>query len=104
MPAIDVKQAVNLATTYLADLYDMTKFEDVLLEGVEISDDEKYWEITLRMMRPVPPEYTTSPITAAMEQLAGAAGTKRKQLEKVYRTFKIDAQTGAFRAMNETTV
>lgn len=43
---LDVKQASKLATEYFASLYE-NKYHNLNLEEVEISEDGKYWYITL---------------------------------------------------------
>lgn len=43
---LDVKQASKLATEYFATLYE-NKYHNLNLEEVEISEDGKYWYITL---------------------------------------------------------
>ncbi|NUO08392.1 MAG: hypothetical protein HUU08_06870 [Candidatus Brocadia sp.] len=43
---IDVKQASKLAIEYFASLYE-NKYHNLNLEEVEISEDGKYWYITL---------------------------------------------------------
>jgi len=44
---MDVNQAKTIAFNYLISAYPGLRFEDVRLEEVEVSDDEKYWTITL---------------------------------------------------------
>jgi hypothetical protein len=44
---IDVKQAVDAASQYLATLYANDPPSNVRLEEVELSEDEKYWLVTL---------------------------------------------------------
>jgi len=44
---IEVKKAVQIAFDYLTDLYDGKRFYDPELEEVELTDDVKYWLITL---------------------------------------------------------
>lgn len=78
---LDVKEAATRASQYFASLYANQNISNVQLEEVEISDDGKYWLITLSY--PVPPEL------AALN-----FNFKRK-----YKVFTIDAQTGEVKSM-----
>lgn len=83
---IGVKEAVKIATNYLATLYEGTDLRDVLLEEVKLSDDDRYWLVTLGFSRPVP----TNPYLAAM-------GTE--DLKREYKIFEISTETGDVRSM-----
>lgn len=74
---IEVKQAAEAAFTYFSDLYKGGHY-NLALEEVELSNDEKYWLITLGY----------NPPTTGFTQLTGA-GIKRE-----YKQFKIDSTTG----------
>jgi hypothetical protein len=73
---LDVKEAAQKASEYFTGLYSDQKIPNVQLEEVEITEDGKYWLITLSY--PVPPEL------AALN-----FNFKRK-----YKVFQIDAKTG----------
>jgi len=47
MNELDVKTAVATAVTYLKDLYSDEQLKNLRLEEVWLSDDEKYWYITI---------------------------------------------------------
>jgi len=83
---IGVKEAVRIATDYLATLYEDKDLRDVLLEEVKLSDDDRYWLVTLGFSRPVP----TNPYFAAM----GAEDLKRE-----YKIFEVSTETGEVRSM-----
>jgi hypothetical protein len=83
---IGVKEAVKIAMSYLATLYEDKDLRDVLLEEVRLSDDDQYWLVTLGFSRPVP----TNPYLEAM----GAESLKRE-----YKVFEISAETGEVRSM-----
>ena len=83
---IGVKEAVKIATDYLATLYEGKDLRDVLLEEVSLSDDDRHWLVTLGFSRPVP----TNPYLEAM----GAENFKRE-----YKIFEISAETGEVRSM-----
>ena len=83
---LDVKQAANLALQYFADLYPNEHFADVALEEVEMSEDEKFWLITLGFTAPPPLQPSrTKPIAT----LFGPPGPVRK-----FKVFKVNARTG----------
>lgn len=78
---LDVKEAAERASEYFAGLYQDQRLSNVQLEEVELTDDGKFWLITLS--HPVPNE---SP--------ALTFSFKRK-----YKVFKIDAKTGEVKSM-----
>ncbi|HZT60838.1 MAG TPA: hypothetical protein VFA21_19700 [Pyrinomonadaceae bacterium] len=78
---LDVKQATQSATDQLVDLYPQMARDGIQLEEVELSDDEKYWFITLSY--PLP----------------GQIPVLNLPPKKEYKVFKIDSQTGKARSM-----
>jgi len=78
---LDVREAAEKASEYFAGLYKDQGLANVQLEEVELTDDGKYWLITLSY--PVPPEI------AALN-----FNFKRK-----YKVFRIDAKTGEVKSM-----
>jgi hypothetical protein len=44
---IDVKQAIQKAEQFLPEVFPVPKDADLLLEGVELTDDENVWTVTL---------------------------------------------------------
>lgn len=76
---LDVKEAAQKASEYFAALYADQGVSKVQLEEVELSDDGKYWMITLGY--PVQgPLFTVPP-------------------KRQYKVFKIDANTGEVKSM-----
>jgi hypothetical protein len=90
---IDVKEAVRIATGYLKQLYEPAQLHDILLEEVALSDDEKYWYVTLGFSRPVA---STNPIQALTETFMKSQGIVN---QTEYKVFQIDAATGQVRSM-----
>jgi hypothetical protein len=78
---LDVKEAARRASEYFSGLYADQNVHNMQLEEVEISDDGKYWLITLSY--PLPPELATLNFNY-----------KRK-----YKVFTIDAVTGEVKSM-----
>ncbi len=87
---IDVQKAVITAQNYLFSLPDTTGIvrEDLRLEEVEISDDKKYWFITLGFSRPV--DKSKNPLADLVAI---------SSYERVYKVFKINAETGEVQSM-----
>ena len=86
---IDVKEAVKTATDYLGQLYELAQLQDILLEEVSLSDDEKYWYVTLGFSRPLP---STDPMQKLTEGIL-------KRYQREYKVFQIDSATGQVRSM-----
>ena len=78
---LDVKEAAQRASEYFAGLYADQGMSDVQLEEVELTDDGKYWLITLSF--PVPRELGAFNLT----------------LKRRYKVFQIDAKTGDVKSM-----
>jgi hypothetical protein len=78
---IDVKQATKRAIEYFSDLFP-NGYQNVRLEEIEISDDHRYWYVTLGF--DVPP----APGSSALAQALGAKS------ERAYKRFTIDRETG----------
>jgi hypothetical protein len=78
---IDVKQAAQSASNFIVGLYANETVSDVRLEEVELSEDGKYWLITLSF-----------PAPSNLGRII--LGTNRQ-----YKIFKVDADTGAVVSM-----
>jgi hypothetical protein len=94
---IDVKEAVKIAGDTLATLFSSEKLADfdLELEEVEISDDEKYWFITLGFSVPkAKSEKEDSPLSRML-----TFKEREKEHIRKYKIFRIDAQTGKFHSM-----
>ena len=48
---VQVREAVQKAQTYLPDIFKSAEGKEVRLEGVELSDDSKFWTITFTTVR-----------------------------------------------------
>ena len=86
----DVKKAVSAARDYLQSLQDAMggNIEDLRLEEVEISEDEKHWFVTLGFTRPT-------------EKAANKLGEilALSQSSREYKILKIDSETGEVQSM-----
>lgn len=84
---IDVKQAVKISLEYIKELYSGDEIRDLSLEEIEISEDNKFWLVTLaftkQMMQHLNP----------MEAMTGP------KYSRFYKEIKIDAESGLVRSM-----
>ena len=88
---IDVKAAVTAAFDYLSFLQDKisNELQDVRLEEVELSEDKRYWLITLGYDVPIRNQ-------TAIEKLMTSHGPS---LKREYRLFKINSENSQVEAM-----
>lgn len=87
---IEVREAVRLAIQEAQIFFEGSQLIDLSLEEVELTDDERYWLITLG--------YYVQNINPAQNKFALAIEGERKYIRK-YKKFKIDANSGRFVSM-----
>ena len=87
---VDVKQAVAKAMDYLRDMYQTDQFRDVLLEEVDLSEDNKFWNVTIGFTR-----CQESTSGGPMATLIGQSA----EFKREYKVFQIDAGSGDLRSM-----
>ena len=87
---VDVKEAVGKAMEYLKDMYQIDQFKDVLLEEVDLSEDNKFWNVTIGFTRP---QESTS--GGPMATLIGQSS----EFKREFKVFQIDAESAALRSM-----
>jgi len=85
---LNVKEAVKTAAEYFASLYDESTYSDLQLEEVELSEDEKYWLVTLSYA------YGEASQTQVAAMLNLPVSKPRK-----YKQFRINAENGQVQAM-----
>jgi hypothetical protein len=93
---IDVKQAVALAKDYATSLYESEKISQLGLEAVERTEDGKYWRVTLGFARPwtaPKPIRKHSIFKTPLEQ--ALSDSREPKVEREYKVFRVDAQSGA---------
>ena len=83
---IGVKDAVSIAFGLFRELYDTSRFEDVLLEAVEQAPDKKTWEVIIGFAR-------RAPAVNIVESFGS------RKYFRSYKLFRIDAQSGEMVAM-----
>ena len=87
---IDVKRAVSKAMGYLRDMYTIEEFKDVLVEEVDVSEDNEFWNVTIGFTRR---QESTS--GGPMATLIGQSAEYKRE----YKVFQIDAETGDLHSM-----
>jgi hypothetical protein len=85
---IGVKDAVKIAFQLFQELYDTRKFENVLLEEVEMAQDQAAWLVTIGFYRRMP-----------SVNLVESIGSKK--YVRTYKTFHIDADSGEMISMKQ---
>lgn len=85
---LTVKQAVQAAMDLLKDLYDTRKFEDILLEEVEMSENGSHWQVTIGFSR-----------KALSENVMEAIGSKKYIRSR--KIFRIDGDSGDLVSMKD---
>jgi hypothetical protein len=74
---VQVREAVQRAQTYLPDIFPTAEGQDVRLEGVELSDDTRFWTVTF--------SYPQRGLSGALQMGA-----------REYKTVKLRAEDGEF--------
>jgi hypothetical protein len=92
---VDVKEAVRACATYLHSMQAILEapVQDVLLEEVEVSDDSKYWFITLGFDHLLRSKYGTMATAIAGEAF-----------ERKYKNFKVDRESGVVESMKNVRI
>lgn len=82
---LSVKEAVAAAMKYVRDLYDPDEVQYLRLEEVQLSDDEKIWDVTVSWVEPAVSRsiHGIAPLNYSVEKLP-----------RVYKDLVIDARSG----------
>ncbi len=93
---VDVRGAVVAAKKYFQSLTDMisNQVQDLRLEEVELSEDKRFWFITLGFERPV-----VQRKNSLANLLPAPASPPDYKYEREYKIFKIDSETGEVQSM-----
>ncbi len=83
---IDMKQAVQIAQDFCRNLYGPEQLADFLVEEVELTEDEKFWLVTVGFN--IKPGETSRPASP------GGTSAYSKGPDHVYKTMKVDATNG----------
>lgn len=87
---VDVKEAVGKAMEYLKDMYQIDQFKDVLLEEVDLSEDNKFWNVTIGFTR-LQESISGGPMATLIGQSA--------EFKREFKVFQIDAESAVLRSM-----
>lgn len=87
---INVKDAVTAAEEFARTLYDATELRHLRLEEVEMASDERHWLVTLGWAEPA---------VARGNPLSLTGPSAIEKLPRVYKTFKVHADSGEVQSM-----
>ncbi len=90
---IELKEAVKAAEEFLLSYVDQAELKHLRLEEAELTDDERYWKVTLGW-----PEPATRQLSPAL----GSFGTMRTDIlaiPRVYKQFLVDTTNGKVKSM-----
>jgi hypothetical protein len=79
---VQLREAVQKAQTYLPDIFPTAEGKEMRLEGVELSDDSKFWTVTFSYN-------STGPIGRDARGMIELPGSLRE-----YKTVKLRAEDG----------
>ena len=82
-PKVDLNSAVKTALKFFRDSFGLLNPSDVQLEEIELSEDERYWLITVGYDNPT-----------AVGALRGKYVLPQKVPLRKYKVVRVDAQTG----------
>jgi hypothetical protein len=88
---IGVKDALGAAQAFVRDLYPEEELRHLRLEEVDLSSDERVWNITLSWVE-------KSISKPSVLGIYGGGGDIQK-LPRVYKVFEVDAESGTVRSM-----
>ena len=99
MAEIDLRTAVNSVRAYVTDFKDIlgNNLDNLLIEETELSEDKKSWLITIGFDREIDPTkvktYVNNPLLS--EEITNLLPKRQiLNIERVYKTFKVDSSTG----------
>lgn len=88
---IDVRTAVNEAMTYFEEIKDLfgNDISDLRLEEIELTEEEKYWLITISFNRKIDKKIEQMNPLIKMPDI----------FEREYKTWEVDAETGKVKSI-----
>ena len=102
MARIDLRTAVQSVKNYISEYRDIlgNNLKDLKIEETELSEDEKFWLITVSYIHEISAEKQKkyeNPIFSGLS--SGLAKTQTFDFEQDYKTFKVDASNGEILSM-----
>jgi len=93
MSSIDLRRAVQSVKEYIVEFNDIlgNNLEDLMIEETELSEDEKFWLITVGFSRKIDPrEQNQSSLMSGILSTGGQQATMKRD----YKIFKVDSFSG----------
>ncbi len=89
MPKIDLRQAAQSVRDYIIEFNDILEnnLEGVMIEETELSEDEKFWLITIGFNREID-------LKEERKFIGSPLFTKPVTIKRDYKIFKVDSSTG----------
>jgi len=84
---IQVKEAVDAAARYTAELFEQEGILDLRLEEVELSEDESTWHVTLSFLR-------KRKVSSRMEEQLRAASLAGPPMDRDFKVLSVRASDG----------
>jgi malate synthase len=92
---IEVKEAVQAAMRYTAELFAQEGVSDIRLEEVELSEDSATWHVTLSFLR----KHKASSVSPALEELLHAGTVFGPQMDRDFKVLSVRADNGVVTAV-----
>ena len=96
---IGIKEAVSAAVSFVKEAYEGEKLSNLGLEEIELSDDEKFWFVTLGFSRPWDFPKKSQSLNPYTAPLTGLLQKPDERPDREYKVFKVDVETGHVRSM-----
>ena len=98
---ISMERAVQTAFENYQSLYPTDAAKDPLLEGIEKTEDGRFWDVTIgfNTIETVLPTALEEAMAHWKNPVFGSRTLDRRRLTRRYKTFRIDAETGEFAAV-----
>lgn len=84
---IEVKQAIKISQDYIKELYSGDEIRDLSLEEIEVTEDSKFWLVTLAF---------TKQMTQPLNPIDAMTGPK---YARFFKELKIETESGQVRSM-----
>ena len=97
MPAIDLRTAVQNIRNHINEFKDILgkNIDSWTIEETELSEDEKFWLITVSFKREIDPrERKSTPVSTGILSNEILKSVNPPTIEKDYKVFKVDAVSG----------
>lgn len=95
MPKIDLRKAVQSVRDYIVEFNDILEndLDGVMVEETELSEDDKYWLITIGFNRKIDPREQNIAAFGIASGILAKEG-KATTIKRDYKIFQVDSNTG----------